>query len=367
MSRFTYGNVWHLLAFGLAAIPLVAQAQASSPGVDVDWRSANEAVGEFRRGHADALKWEQANRPAGKEPPPMSADLLLMTADEAVRLAWRVHRDLATPLAELGSANVERIVAGRWTEVDAGLLHRVDDADEVLDVAAAARKGWLQAIAARQVVNPQREALLAMETASELGQRMANVGNWSKLEQTQLQISLKTAQMDLGRAVHAAARSQAELIKLLQLSGVHYVLGLPETLPELPSALMTNNDVQQRLAVVIETLPQAERLRTKANARLAFDAYQTSHALALGYRDVLKLREFITDETVLHYNGMLKSVWDLLGEARKRSQATIDAIGAQRDFWLAETDLQLVLQGGAPASFVSLGGDTGNDPAAAGH
>jgi len=45
----------------------------------------------------------------------------------------------------------------------------------------------------------------------------------------------------------------------------------------------------------------------------------------------------------------------------------VDAIGAQRDFWLAEADLQWVLQGGEPDSFVGLGGAGGDAPAAAAH
>jgi hypothetical protein len=77
----------------------------------------------------------------------------------------------------------------------------------------------------------------------------------------------------------------------------------------------------------------------------------------------LKVREFIAEETVLHYNGMLKSVWDLLGAVANQSQAAASATEAQRDFWIAETDLQWVLQGGSPQSFVSLGG--GAEPAAA--
>jgi len=79
----------------------------------------------------------------------------------------------------------------------------------------------------------------------------------------------------------------------------------------------------------------------------------------------LQTRAFIAEETVLHYNGMLKSVWDLLDEVRNHSQAKVDAIAAQRDFWIAETDLQWVLQGGAPDSFVSLGASAGEGPAAA--
>lgn len=98
-------------------------------------------------------------------------------------------------------------------------------------------------------------------------------------------------------------------------------------------------------------------MRNQANIALALAAYQTSHTLVKGTRDeVLKVRAFISEETVLHYNGMLSSVWDVLDESRNQSQALIDAIDAQRDFWIAEADLQWVLQGGEPDSFVALGG-----------
>lgn len=365
--RIIYRTALRLLVAGLVNIPLLVSAQTLPTDATVDWRSANDTVGQFRRGHADVLKWEQGNIQIKEDPVTASTDLVLMSADEAVRRAWRIHRSLATPLAVIGPDNVDRIAAGRWTEVDATWLRRVKDSGEVLDVAAAARKVWLKAVAARQVVKYRHEELVAAEAASELGQRMASVGNWSQLQAAQLQITLKTAQMDLRRAQYAAALTQTELIEFLQLSGVHSAVGLPDALPELPSAALTNVDVQLHLTKVIGAFPRADIYRTRASAMQAFEAYQTSHALALGYRDIVKLREFIKDETVLHYNGMLKSVWDLLGEARSRSQAVIEAIDAQRDFWIAETDLQHVLQGGAPASLVSLAGGGSKDSAAAGH
>ena len=68
----------------------------------------------------------------------------------------------------------------------------------------------------------------------------------------------------------------------------------------------------------------------------------------------MPLRRFISDETTLRYNGMLASVWDLLAEARASTQAVADAIDAQRDFWLAETDLQLALTGTSPGAQPSL-------------
>ena len=57
---------------------------------------------------------------------------------------------------------------------------------------------------------------------------------------------------------------------------------------------------------------------------------------------------------VLRYNGMLASVWELLGETRASMLAVSAAIEAQRDFWLADTDLQLALTGSSPAGLGAL-------------
>ncbi len=85
---------------------------------------------------------------------------------------------------------------------------------------------------------------------------------------------------------------------------------------------------------------------------------------------MVPLRKFIGEEMVLRYNGMLASAWDLLADSRAQVMAVNSTIEAQRDFWLAETDLQTALTGtspgalsGAPASAASGGGDD----AAAGH
>lgn len=360
-------TIRHIVVAGLAAATLLsAHAQSMSADSGVDWRRANAAVGQFKRGHADVLKWEAANLFVEKEPSAGRPDLRLMTAQEVVRLAWKNHRDLATLLAALGTANVELIASGQWMEFDRSWLYRVDHLDEVLDVAAQARKSWLAAISARQLLRYQRDAVVSAEAAAELGQRMADVGNWSQLQQAPVRIALNSARIDLKRAEYTAAQAQADLIKVLQLGGVHSSVDLPETLPELPSRVLTPDELRQHLAEVMAALPRAEGLQANANAPLAYEAYQASHAMALASRDVLNLRIYIADETVLHYNGMLKSVWDVLGEARNRSQAAVDAVGMQRDFWIAEADLQWVLLGGAPERFVSLGGSSGSS-ASAGH
>jgi len=115
---------------------------------------------------------------------------------------------------------------------------------------------------------------------------------------------------------------------------------------------------------------QAVAVNARSEAREAYFGYRTAYDLARHYRDeVVPLRKFIGDEMVLRYNGMLASAWDLLADSRAQVMAVNSTIEAQRDFWLAETDLQTTLTGtspgglaAAPAGAASVGGD-----AAAGH
>jgi hypothetical protein len=83
---------------------------------------------------------------------------------------------------------------------------------------------------------------------------------------------------------------------------------------------------------------------------------------------VLPLRKKVNEEMVLRYNGMLASVWELLAETRASMLVVYAGIEAQRDFWLADTDLQLVLTGSSPGGMTALQTATAGDaPAAGGH
>ncbi|MGJ7611768.1 MULTISPECIES: TolC family protein [unclassified Variovorax] len=92
-----------------------------------------------------------------------------------------------------------------------------------------------------------------------------------------------------------------------------------------------------------------------SEAREAWQGWNTAYAIARRYRDeVLPLRRKVNEEMVLRYNGMLASVWELLGETRASMLAVNAGIEAQRDFWLADTDLQLVLTGSSPGGMTAL-------------
>jgi len=88
-------------------------------------------------------------------------------------------------------------------------------------------------------------------------------------------------------------------------------------------------------------------VNVRSQARDAYRGYRSTYDIAGHYqREVLPLRKIISDETLLRYNAMLIDVFSLLVEARQRITATIAAIDAKRDFWLATVDLKAAVAGG---------------------
>lgn len=106
-------------------------------------------------------------------------------------------------------------------------------------------------------------------------------------------------------------------------------------------------------------------VNARSQVREAWSAYRTTYDLARHYRDeVVPLQKKISDETLLRYNGMLMSVFELLADARAQITGVNTAITAQRDFWIAETDLQAAINGGG-GSTVSLSAGTAAEAAPA--
>lgn len=121
--------------------------------------------------------------------------------------------------------------------------------------------------------------------------------------------------------------------------------------------------VEQSAATLQDTA-----VRARSEVRSDWLTYRTALDLARQQRDeVVPLRQLITDETTLRYNGMLASVWELLAEARASTQSVAAAIEAQRDFWLAETDLQLALTGTSPGALQGLAASSATPSTPAGH
>jgi outer membrane protein TolC len=87
----------------------------------------------------------------------------------------------------------------------------------------------------------------------------------------------------------------------------------------------------------------------QSEVRETYQAYRTAYDIARHYRDeIVPLRKRIADENTLRYNGMLIGVFELLADAREQVASVNGYLEALRDFWLAQTDLDLALNGGSP-------------------
>ena len=111
---------------------------------------------------------------------------------------------------------------------------------------------------------------------------------------------------------------------------------------------------QARAQAVYEQALQrtaATAINARSQVREAYSGYRTAYDLARHYRDeVVPLRKTISHEVLLRYNGMLASVFELLVDAREQVASVQGAIDTQRDFWIAQTELQSAIDGNGGAA-----------------
>jgi hypothetical protein len=361
------------------------------------WQDANRAVGQFPRGHVDLLRWEQKNMPPLPDPPahPAAGQLTLALA---MRLALQDEALWLKPgMSASEAAAMRQQVAAARLEV---------------------QRLWVNAVVARQSVAHSGDVLAVAQAGAELGQRMAQVGNWSRARQIEQELTLWDAR---ARADKAQLQADRALQALWQRIGAGMTpqalaLQLPPHLPvDLPAftpfdvqvelssdavaALQTQalqahlrwpldelqarrlsagqglnaqelQAAQQALqALAGQELPmwdprsmrwghafenalqarlQADRLarQVRADVQNAVAAFRLASQTAQHTQaQVLRLHTELSQETLLRYNGMLKSTWDLLASVRTRIVSVDAAVHAQRQLWLAHADLMAVLAG----------------------
>ncbi|MBY0453737.1 MAG: TolC family protein [Burkholderiaceae bacterium] len=471
----------HRLGLLSAAVVLVSGCASVSP--------------DGLRGQVQALT---AGRTAGVETTLPSADPLArsqaqtavaqalarpVTLESAIQIALLNNPGLQARLSDVGIADAQRVQAltlpnphltlGRLTnlherEIERSLAFNLLEAitlpwrsqwqnqraelavlqvaQDAIVLAADTRRAWLRATAAEQVAVAYDRMHEAAQAGAQLGQRMVQAGNWSRLQQAREQAVLADSSAQAARARLNAGTAREQLTRLMGLSELPTQYTLAEQLPALPTALTPSDGLetqalQERLdlraarqqldsigqrqgwsganalfgniglayknnlltdrasgqhsttrgwelelpvplfdwggaararaGAEVEksaALLQEAVVRARSEVRAAWLTRHTAYELARQQRDeVLPLRRLITEETTLRYNGMLVSVWDLLAEARASTQAVAHAIEAQRDFWLADTDLQLALTGTSPGSLLPLQSGTNPSNSSASH
>jgi outer membrane protein TolC len=119
----------------------------------------------------------------------------------------------------------------------------------------------------------------------------------------------------------------------------------------------------------MQTLHQAAHTAVEARSELreAYGQYRTAWDIAhLQLTELVPLRQRISQENLLRYNGMLIGVFELLADARAQVASVTGALDALRDFWLAQVDLDAARVGKpALAPLASPSADAGAAPSAA--
>ncbi len=122
-------------------------------------------------------------------------------------------------------------------------------------------------------------------------------------------------------------------------------------------------------AVYMQTVHRAAEVAVNARSevREAYTGYRSAYDIARHHRDeIVPLNQRIAEENVLRYNGMLIGVFELLADARTQIASVNASIGALRDFWIAQADLDMALIG-KPNLTAATGPSMAAEATAAGH
>jgi outer membrane protein TolC len=190
------------------------------------------------------------------------------------------------------------------------------------------------------------------------------------VEAVRRRVDLQIARMELDAIARAYGLTQAtRFINILEAgyadkieTGAPFKRGVAVDL-QVPIFDFGEVRVRQAEAIYMQTVNRLLELavNVRSQARDAYRVYRSAYDIAGHYqREVLPLRKIISDETLLRYNAMLIDVFSLLAEARQRIAATITAIQAKRDFWLATVELKAAVAGGG-----SRNGNEAKSPVAA--
>ena len=139
---------------------------------------------------------------------------------------------------------------------------------------------------------------------------------------------------------------------------------------ELPLFDWGDARVARAESVYMQAVHRAAELAVTARSevREAYGAYRSAWDIAQHQRDeVVPLRQRISEENLLRYNGMLIGVFELLADARSQIASVNAAIDALRDFWIAQADLDMALIGKPGLAAAAAISATAADDAGAGH
>ncbi len=404
------------------ALPDPQRLDAPEPPADLQqalaaWREANARVADFPRGHIDLLRWEKAHAPSAAATDADTPSSPTMAFGEALRASLRQRPELFTH-RDMGPLERDRVRVAYAAHVRELRLAWIDAvaqrererlARAALDATRAGTElgrrmvragNWPQArLMQEQLTEAQawRAASDAALGARAAAERLAGeLGLWRANEVEALAARLPSTLPEPPAALDGPDAAGAEAAALAahpllaiereragrRLRGVgtdrwaawdaardSALAALAEPgagrgePPHLDDTRLLRDqrwrDAEHERATLLRAA--AER---RSMVRQAWLQRHASHANARhAERVVRELRAGLQRESLLRYNGMLDSTWQLLASAREHSAAVDAAIAARRGFWRSEAAWQALLAGAdftpdTPSASAADGTDT---------
>lgn len=127
----------------------------------------------------------------------------------------------------------------------------------------------------------------------------------------------------------------------------------PRLSVELPLFDQGQARLARQAALHRQSIARLQAMTTEARSEIRAGARRvaTAYMVARQQREVLvPLHHALVGESLLHYNGMLIGVHELLADARARIGAVQAEIAATREFWIALAELQMAVGGHLPVT-----------------
>lgn len=391
------------------SLPLPAPQRLDAPESPADleraravWREANRRVAEFPRGHIDLLRWEAAQPRENPAAGAAAATPGPLGLAEALRASLRQRPDLFTHagMNALAQARVRVAYADHVRELQHAWIDAIAARERVRLRAAvldAARSGselgrrmvqagnWPQArLLQEQLIESaawQAEADAALARHAALERLAGLMGIWRADEVRALDERLGAALPAMPERLRPAdgltvdgieaAVLRADPVLALETAPARRLFdSLPAgrwtawgaardnaiaAMPEPADGRATPPHIDDLSLLREHRLLEADEHRARllaraserrAMARNAWAQLQARHAGAWHAERVLAgLKDAQQQETLLRYNGMFDSTWQLLASARERLDALDAALMARRDYWRAQASWQALLAG----------------------
>ena len=221
-----------------------------------------------------------------------------LSVEDAVQIALLNNRGLQASFDQLGISEADMVQAGRLPnpgfrfgrlsqgasiEIDRSiqfnlarlltlpLVQRIESQRfaqtrmavslSMLQLASQTRKAYYLALAADQTAGYMRQVQSTAQAGADLARRMAQAGNWNRLDQAREQRFYADAALNLARAEQARVAAREQLTRLMGLWGTQTQFRLPERLPDLPKAPSELPDIE-RTALAQRIDVQAAKLAT---------------------------------------------------------------------------------------------------------